>query len=74
MMDENDRRARRRYLMMALARLGGAAGAVFGLVLIARAGDGPVKWIGLALTLAALWVMAIVPRSLAARWKSPDEP
>lgn len=74
MTGDEDRRARRRYWTMALARLGGASGAVFGLVLIARGGETPAKWIGLGLTLAALWVMAVVPRALAARWKSTGAP
>lgn len=73
-MTEQDRTAQTRYYLMTLARISGAAGAVFGIVLLARAVDWPEKAVGLALTLASLWEMAIVPRALAARWKSPPEP
>ena len=66
--------ARRRWLALVLIRIGGAAGAVFGLALLARAPDGawPAKALGIAIVLAALWMMAIVPRALARRWRSPE--
>ncbi|MBY0518965.1 MAG: hypothetical protein K2P79_00900 [Sphingomonas sp.] len=73
-MTEEDRTAQTRYYLMTLARIAGAGGAVFGIVILARAVDWPEKAIGLALTLAALWEMAVVPRALAARWKSKPEP
>lgn len=69
-MTDDDQTARTRYLLMALARLAGAAGAVFGIVILARAVTLPDRLIGLGLTVAALWVMAVLPRSLAARWRS----
>ena len=73
-MTEDERIAQRRYLLMTLARIAGAGGAVFGIVLLARATEWPDKAIGLALTLASLWEMAVLPRALAARWKSKPEP
>ncbi|MBX9859515.1 MAG: hypothetical protein K2Y20_08000 [Sphingomonas sp.] len=70
-MTDEDRTAQTRYYIMTLARISGAAGAVFGIVLLARAVEWPDQAIGLALTLASLFEMAVVPRALAARWKSP---
>lgn len=73
-MTDEDRTAQTRYYLMTLARIAGAAGAVFGIVLLGRAVDWPDKAIGLGLTLTSLWEMAVVPRALAARWKSKPEP
>lgn len=64
--------ARRRWLAMNAVRLAGMVGAVFGLVLSARAQETLPKVIGIALVLAALSVIAIVPASLAHRWRSEE--
>jgi uncharacterized membrane protein YdcZ (DUF606 family) len=64
--------ARRRWLILVGARLGGIVAAVFGLVLAARAPDLPTKVLGVALVLSALVVIAVVPAHLARRWRSPD--
>ncbi len=69
-MTPEDALARRRYLTMTVARIAGAGGAVFGIVILARAVEWPEKLIGGGLTLAALWMMAVVPRALARRWRS----
>lgn len=69
-MTPEDALARRRYLTMTVARIAGAGGAVFGIVILARAAEWPEKLIGGGLTLAALWMMAVVPRALARRWRS----
>lgn len=69
-MTPEDALARRRYLTMTVARIAGAGGAVFGIVLLARASTLPDRLIGGGLTIAALWVMAVVPRALARRWRS----
>jgi hypothetical protein len=45
---------------------------VLGLVLAARAHAVGPKLVGIALVLAALAMIAIVPASLAHRWRSPD--
>lgn len=65
--------ARRRWLTLALIRLAGTAGAVFALVLIGRAHTLPPKLLGIAIVLAALLMIAIVPRELARRWRTPPE-
>jgi hypothetical protein len=50
----------------------GVAGALLGLILIARAHDLGPKILGTAIVLSAMALIAIVPRSLAHRWRSPD--
>ena len=62
-----------RYFAMVGTRIAGAAGAVLGLILIARATTLPPKVIGTALVLSALLMMAVVPRALARRWRTPPE-
>lgn len=69
----SDKRARSRYFGLVAVRLIGTAGAVFGLVLLARAPDAPLRILGFAIVLSALAMIGIVPRSLAARWRTPPE-
>lgn len=69
-----DRLARNRYFTMTLARIAGAAGAVFGIVLLARATTIDAQVIGVGIVVSALVVMALVPRSLARRWRTPPQP
>jgi hypothetical protein len=66
--------ARRRWFTLVAARLTGVAGAVFGLILTARAQDWPGKLLGAAIVLSALLVIAVVPLSLARRWRTPPRP
>jgi len=70
---DDDARPRNRYFVLVAVRLVGAAGAVFGLVLLGRAVDLPTRLLGAAIVLSALAMIAIVPRSLAARWRTPPE-
>jgi len=63
--------ARGRYFVLALSRIVTAAGAVFGLVLVAKSPTIGPKVLGLAIVVMALVVMAIVPRHLAQRWRTP---
>lgn len=67
----DDEKARTRWFAMVGTRLAGVAGALLGLVLIARAPDWPTKILGTAIVLAALVMIAVVPRSLAHRWRTP---
>ncbi|MFV0625611.1 hypothetical protein ACBY01_16600 [Sphingomonas sp. ac-8] len=62
--------ARNRWLVLVLLRIAAAGGAVFGVVLLARAIAMPQKLLGVAIVLSALYVMAVVPRALAHRWRS----
>ena len=71
-MSEPDR-ARNRYFLMTGSRLLGVAGALLGLVLIGRAVAMEQKLIGLALVLAAMLFIAVIPRALARRWRTPPE-
>lgn len=64
--------ARRRWLALVGTRMAGVAGAVLGLVLAARATTIGPKLLGVAIVLAALAVIAIVPASLAHRWRSSE--
>ncbi len=66
--------ARNRYFMMTAARLGSAAGAVFGVVLAGRADTLALKILGVAIVASALIVMATLPRALARRWRTPPAP
>ena len=70
-MTDADRVAQTRYEGMTLARISGAAGAVFGIVILARATQWGDQAVGAALTLASPTGMAAVPRALAARWRGP---
>jgi hypothetical protein len=67
----NDPAFRRWGAIMAV-RLVATAGAVFGVVLLGRATALGPRLLGLAIVVAALWVIATVPRALAHRWRSPE--
>ncbi len=73
-MSDPDTIARNRYFAMVGTRLLGVAGALLGLILIARAETTVPKAIGTALVISALLLIAIVPRALARRWRSPEQP
>lgn len=55
---------------MTAVRIAGAMAAVFGVVLVGRAGDWGTRVLGVAIVLAALWFAATVPLALARRWRS----
>ena len=65
--------ARRRWFTIVATRIAAAAGAVFGLVIAGRAHDWLTKGLGVAIILSAIYMMAVVPRALAHRWRSPPE-
>jgi uncharacterized membrane protein YfcA len=69
-----DDTARGRWFAMVGVRIAATAGSVLGLVLVGRATDTPTKLLGVAILLAGLYVMAAVPRALAARWRTPPAP
>lgn len=73
-MTDPDTIARNRYFAMLGTRLLGVAGALLGLILIARGQDAVPKTIGTALVISALLLIAIVPRALARRWRSRPRP
>jgi MFS family permease len=72
-MTEADRVARTRYFLMVAVNLAAALGAVLGLLILGRASQTWQTLLGIALVLAALYVIAVVPRSLARRWRTPEQ-
>ncbi|MEH3037273.1 MAG: hypothetical protein PGN23_12430 [Sphingomonas adhaesiva] len=60
-----------RWAAMMAVRIAATLGAVLGVVLLGRAEDLPTRLLGLAIVAAALWVVAIVPKALAHRWRTP---
>lgn len=65
--------ARNRYYMMMGVNMGAVAGAVFGLVIAGRSHDTWQTVLGGAIVLSALYVMAVVPRAMAHKWRTPPE-
>ncbi len=65
-------RAQGRWLALVGVRIAGTAGAILGLVLIARAYTWPQKALGVAIVLSALLLIAVVPKGLAHRWRTPE--
>jgi hypothetical protein len=63
--------ARNRWLTIVGVRLAATAGSVLGLLLLARASDTGTRVLGIAIVLAGLYLMAVVPRALAHRWRTP---
>lgn len=63
--------ARNRYFLLSAARLAGAFGAVFGVVILGRAQTLAPKLLGIAIEMSAMVVMATLPRALAHRWRTP---
>jgi uncharacterized membrane protein YfcA len=72
-MTNPDATARNRYLIIATTRIVASLGAILGVLLLARAQDWPTKALGVAIVLAALYMVATVPRALAHRWRTPPE-
>ena len=70
----SDTAARNRYFAMTATRIAGALGAVLGVVLLGRADGMAGKLLGAGIVLAALYMIATVPRALARRWRTPPEP
>ncbi len=62
--------ARNRWFAIVAIRIVTAIGAVFGVVLLARATDTPLRLLAIAIVLSALYAMAILPRALAQKWRS----
>ena len=66
----SDTVARNRWLVLVAIRIVTAAGAVFGVIVLARAPDTAMRVLGVAIVLSALYAMAVVPRGLTAKWRS----
>ncbi|MFN2098659.1 hypothetical protein [Altererythrobacter sp. MF3-039] len=61
-----------RFLMISLARFGGAMMAIFGIIVTAGNTEFPV-WLGYLLAVLGLATFFLLPRTLARRWRSPPE-
>lgn len=72
-MTEDEQLARKRYYMIVALNMLGTAGAVLGLLVAGRAQNYWVTVFGGAILLSSLYFMAVVPRYLARRWKTPVE-
>lgn len=68
-----DSQARNRYYLMMAVNLVAVAGAVFGLVLAGRSDDWGQTILGAAIILSSLYMMAVVPRAMARKWRTPPE-
>lgn len=65
--------ARNRYYAMVGVNILATAGAVFGLVIAGRAQGWEMRALGGAIILSALYMMAVVPKAMARRWRTPPE-
>jgi hypothetical protein len=72
-MTKDEAQARNRYYAMMGVNLIAVAGAVFGLVIAGRTHDWAGSVLGGAIVLASLYMMAVVPRAMARRWRTPPE-
>ena len=72
-MSPEDTLARRRYYTITGVHLIATAGAVFGLVIAGRSNDWYSTVLGGAIIVSALYVMAVVPRAMARKWRTPPE-
>jgi lysylphosphatidylglycerol synthetase-like protein (DUF2156 family) len=70
-MTDQDKLARDRYFTMRAIELLAVAGAVFGLVLMGRAIGTVPRVLGAAIVLSSLLMIAVVPRAMAKRWRTP---
>lgn len=66
-----DTLARNRYYAMAGVNLIAAFGAVLGLLIAGRSQSWEMSVLGGAIILASLYMMAVVPRAMARRWRTP---
>ena len=66
--------ARSRYFLMVMSQIVAVAGAVFGLVILGKANTTLMRLLGAAILLSGLYCIAVVPRALARRWRTPPTP
>ncbi len=71
-MTDADRLAQKRYYLIQGVNIAASAGAVLGLLIAGRSMTNFHTILGGALILTSLYVMAVVPRMLAKRWKTPQ--
>lgn len=71
-MNDADRLAAKRYYLIQATNIAAVAGAVLGLLIAGRSVTTFHSMLGGTLLLASLYMMAVVPRALAKRWKTPQ--
>lgn len=69
--DEAEAQARNRYFVITAMRMLGAAMVVFGIMITAGRFEGIPQAAGYVLAVIGLIDIAIVPRALARRWRTP---
>jgi hypothetical protein len=72
-MSPEDALARRRYFYMTGVNLIATMGAIFGLLVAGRSDALAGQLLGGAILLSGLYVMAVVPRAMARKWRTPPE-
>ncbi len=72
-MTDAERLAMKRYYLIVAVNMIGTAGAVLGLLIAGRAKGYEMTLFGGTILLSSLYVMAVVPKSLARRWRTPPE-
>jgi hypothetical protein len=72
-MSPQDALARNRYFAIVGVNMLATAGAVFGLIVAGRAQNWEHSVLGGAILLSSLYMMAVVPRAMARRWRTPPE-
>lgn len=70
-MTPTEAQSRNRYYAMTAVHILATAGAVFGLVIAGRSQSWAGSVMGGAIILSSLYMMAVVPRAMARRWKTP---
>ena len=73
-MSPAEAQARNRYYAMTAVHIVATAGAVFGLVIAGRSETWGMSILGGAIVISSLYMMAVVPRAMARRWKTPTPP
>ena len=71
-MTDAERLAMKRYYAIMAVNLLATAGAVFGLVLAGRSDNTVQTVLGGLILLSTMYLMAVVPRAMARRWKTPE--
>jgi hypothetical protein len=74
MIDAAERLAQKRYYIIVAVNMIATAGAVLGLLIAGRAREYEMTLFGGAILLSSLYTMAVVPRALARRWRTPPQP
>ncbi len=73
-MTDADQLAKKRYFMIVGVNMLATAGAVLGLLIAGRSNSWEGRVLGGAILLSSLYFMAVVPRAMAHRWRTPDQP